>query len=149
MEADRVSAAGAQAVFFHLKLIEEHADRRPFAVEGGDASRIEMRAAAGDDFPVGLVDRPCLFVGALGAERIEDIGNGDDARLDRYLFAGKALRVAGAVPFFMVATDDGGGDARKLGGTVAQDRNADRHMLAHLLDLVRLRVNAVFVVVQC
>ena len=60
MEPDRVSTAGAQA-FFHLKLFEEHTDRRPFAVEGGDASRIEMRAAAGDDFPVALsIGHACL-----------------------------------------------------------------------------------------
>ncbi len=81
--------------------------------------RVEMGALALDDDATGLVEGESGFVDALAGQGIEDVGQGHQAGGDRDVVAGQTVRVAAAIPFFMVRAGDQLGDGEKadrLGG---------------------------------
>ncbi len=79
----------------------------PFSTrEGGDYAGIELAAGLGDD----LFDRPSprnrAPIRSIARHRIERVGDGEDPGAERNLSFRKAIRVTGAVPAFVVRTDD-------------------------------------------
>ncbi len=81
-----------------------------------------MRAGERDDLAVRLFDRPGALVGALGAERVEYVGDGDDTGFDRDIGAGELVGIAGAVPALVVALSDQLGGANDLGRACSRMR---------------------------
>ena len=81
-------------------LLEEH-DRhikdRLFRV-----IKIEVFARLFRQIGAGPFVRPCLLVGALGGERIVDIGHRENARCERNLFARQTVGIARSVKSLMV-----------------------------------------------
>ena len=68
----------------------------------------------------GVLERERGAVDAVAGERVEDVGDRDDAPLDRDLLAGEAARVAAAVPLLVVAERDRRGHVEDRGGGAAQ-----------------------------
>ena len=71
--------------------------------------RIEVVPALLPDELEDFVERPGLLVAPVGAERVEHVGKGGDASVERDLLALETERVSCAVPFLvMIAGDDAG-----------------------------------------
>src|SRR6202022_77181 len=83
--------------------------------------RGELPARLGADFFEDPVPRACASIGPVAAHRLEGIAGMDDARLDRDLLAAEPVRVATAIPSFMLRADDGRMRPRK--GTEATMRS--------------------------
>ena len=83
-----------------IQVVEQHVDRPGF----------EMQAALlfhqVDDFRQG----PGRSIAALASKGIEDVGHGGEPSIDMNILAALAVRIAAAVPLFvMVPGDDGSG----------------------------------------
>src|SRR5438045_2254186 len=63
---------------------------------------IELAAALLFDFGDGLSYGPRFFVGPVVCQSIEHIGYGHDAPFNRNCLTRKAVRIAGAIPSFVV-----------------------------------------------
>ena len=61
----------------------------------------------------------------------KDIGDGDDSRLERDLFAGKPVWIATAVPPFVMAEGDEGRDLEDGCATVDEECVAEPCVLLH------------------
>lgn len=72
------------------------------------AGRMEMPSLLRLKIFNGFLNRPGVFVRALGRERVEDIGHGHDARRQGDGLAGQAVGIALAVEFFVMAIGDDG-----------------------------------------
>src|SRR5690554_4286436 len=103
-------------------------DRIPVVLEGLDAGRVEMGAAAGDDFRIGLFNGPGRLVGTFGAESVEHIGEGDYAGLDRNVGPGQAIGIARAIPALVVTLGNEFGCADQIGRAAFQDAGANGHV---------------------
>src|SRR5205085_7840410 len=68
-------------------------------------------------------------VGARRGERVEDVGHGDNARLEWDGLAGQSVGIAGAVPAFVMMADHARGVGEELEG--GDDLRADDGMRAH------------------
>jgi hypothetical protein len=94
--------------------------------EGVEAPGVEVGAAAGIEVAQGAVGRPRRPVGAVGGERVPDVGHGHDAGGQRDL-AGKAVGVAAAVVALVVLADHLEGFAERWGAP--DDVGADDRVL--------------------
>src|SRR5882762_10297485 len=72
------------------------------ADEGCDEAGIELGAGAALEFREGLIGGAALFVTAVAGNGVVGIGDGDDARAERNLFAGEGFGVAGAIEKFVM-----------------------------------------------
>ena len=80
--------------------------------------RVELPAAKARDEVEGFIDRTGRRIGPTVGHGVEDVGQGDDSGASRDVLALELLRVAGAVPPFVVAAGDFLGDA-ELGDLAA------------------------------
>ncbi len=87
------------------------ADQR--ALECGEAGRIERRADHLVHDVEGAFDGHGAAVGAVGGERVEDVGDGDDAGLEIDVVALQAARIALAVEPLVMGAGDCGRDRRR------------------------------------
>ncbi|KAI1691637.1 hypothetical protein Ddc_24113 [Ditylenchus destructor] len=78
-----------------------------------------------------LLDRPGRLVGTNAGQRVEDVGDRDDAGLDGNRVARQSFRIAAAVPLLVVRQRDAPRHAQQTAGVLAQDLRADRGMAAH------------------
>src|SRR5690625_4480529 len=92
---------------------------------------VEQRAAMGLEVVEGLVHRPGALVRALGDQRVEHVGNRDDACFHRDGVAAQAGRIAAAVVAFLVVQRDGGAELDETVLAAAEQLVADLGMLAH------------------
>src|SRR5439155_13462100 len=67
---------------------------------------IEVRSSTAFQGRIRLFVGERLLVGARAGQRVEDIGHGADPAVERDPFSFQAIRVAAAVPFFMMREDD-------------------------------------------
>ncbi len=72
------------------------------AVESLDDVRVELGTGAGVDHGHRLFFGERVAVGAVGHERVVDVGNGDDSRGNRDVIAGQSVWIAAAVPALVV-----------------------------------------------
>src|SRR6185437_890102 len=79
------------------KLADHRFDCGAIGQEGVDARRIEMPAALRLEEVDALVEVPRTLVRTLRYQRVEHVGDGDDARNERNIFAVQAVRIAGTV----------------------------------------------------
>ena len=84
--------------------------------------------------------RKSRFVGPRGAQRIVDVRHLYDARGERDGLAAELIRVAGAIPFFVVAQRDFG--AHLKAWRRVQDPPAVGSMLIHLGALIGIQAAA-------
>src|SRR5262249_26544411 len=128
VSAQRRSAGGTQgrsSVHIGLRRREcfdqadEDAHRVLVEREPGRRREVLERGGVGQSRTIGPVRR----------ERVVDIRDGDDARAERNLVAGQAVRVAGAVPPLVVVTDHQGAAREEI--ERRDDLRADQRMLAH------------------
>ena len=75
---------------------------RQVLLEAAHRIRVEVAAAIVDDMGHRVFDLPRPLVGAARAQRVKDVGNGDDAPSLRDARAGEAGRIAAAVPLLVV-----------------------------------------------
>src|SRR5439155_25139369 len=68
--------------------------------------RIELRIGTAPDLLTRRVDQEAAAVGAVARHRVERVTDCEDARAKRDAIALESVRVAHAVPAFMVVTDD-------------------------------------------
>src|SRR6266851_366929 len=92
----------------------ERLDHRRVELQPGEASHLANRVWHG---PRRLV-RP--FMG----ERVEDIGDRDDAAAERYLVACESVRIAGSVPPFVVGPGDLLGELQERRGASGENSGA-------------------------
>src|SRR3712207_6573444 len=78
------------------------------AAEGFDDARVELDAGVGVEFGERLVVGAAGAVDAVARDGVEGVGDGEDARVQVYLVALEAERVAAAVPLLVVLRDDPG-----------------------------------------
>src|SRR5215210_7164851 len=91
--------------------------------EGSDDSGIELRSCLRDDLVDGCRPGCGLAVRPVARDRVERVGDREDAGRKRYLVAHQAVRVATAVPAFMVGADD-------LRAVAAKKGRVPDHLLA-------------------
>src|SRR3569623_555324 len=91
-----------------------------------------MRTAETDDLGPRPVERPGGLVAAHGAECVEDVGDGDDPRLDGNVVAREVLRIARAVPLLVVPQRNQLSYADEVGRAILEDISANTAVLAHL-----------------
>src|SRR5579883_2587231 len=108
--------------------------------EGGKDARVEMprwiyAAVAFENAAARFLVGEARLVGAWRAERVVDIGDGDDACRERNCLAAQAGRIAGPIPFLVMATGDIGRHGEPRRG--AKDFVAIGRMAAHLAPLRR------------
>src|SRR5947207_7328485 len=88
------------------ELVEDRLDPRAVRKERIHAARIEMATALSLQVFDALVERPRFLVGPLRNERVEYVGDGDDARNQRNVFGVQAVGISGAIVFFVVPERD-------------------------------------------
>src|SRR6202171_2686615 len=91
--------------------------------------RAELPARLGADFFEDPVPRACASIGPVAAHRLEGIAGMDDARLDGDLLAAEPVRVATAIPSFMLRADDGADAAKE--GDRGDDAFTNHRMFPH------------------
>ena len=94
---------------------------------------VELRAGAAFEFGHGFLSGAALLVCAVGRDRVVGVGDGHDARTERYLVAVHAVGIAGAIEIFVVMADDPA-DARD-GAQRLQNFRAEGYVLFHRLPL--------------
>ena len=70
--------------------------------EGGDNFRIKMRSALAKDYPARRWMAQRLLVAPIRCKRVVDVGQGKDARRQRYALSLETVGISAAVPFLMV-----------------------------------------------
>ena len=96
--------------------------------------RVELRAGAALDLGQRLVTAQRRPVGPVARHRVERVGDGEHARLERDLLAGLAGRIAVPVPALVVVEHVR--DRLAQGRHAQQDPRADLRVLADLRELV-------------
>src|SRR5437660_11032144 len=81
------------------------------------------------------VARERRTIGARRGERVEDVGHGDDARLERDGLPGQSVGIAGAVPALVVMSDHARDGGEELEGV--DDLRADDGIVVYVLALLR------------
>ena len=79
----------------------------PGALVSGYDLRVELSAAAAQDFFIGLFDTEQGRVGAWRRHRIQTVGQGDNACPDGDILARQTVRITAAIPPLVVVANDG------------------------------------------
>ena len=71
-----------------------------------DDARVELLAGVGFDLVHGFLEGHRFLVARLARNRVEDFADRDDPRFERNLFSCDSVRVASAVPAFVMVLDE-------------------------------------------
>ena len=74
--------------------------------EGFHDDRVELSTRLSLDFNAGHFGVPRGLIGSFARQGVEDVGNGYDARFNRYLISTETVRVASSIESFVVACCD-------------------------------------------
>ena len=121
---------GQGAVFVGVDFLDTE-DFRQGAPESVDQRRVEMLAGLLVEVLQGFLDRYCVLVRADRNERIEDIGDGNNPSFERDVLAFELLRIAAAVPLFVVGEGDDARGFEQLVVVLADDFGAHDWVLVH------------------
>ena len=104
--------------------------------EGLGDRGVETRAGLAEHLAHGGLDRPRVLVGTPVRERVEDVGDSDDAAGQRDRRGREPVRIAAAVPALVVGERDLLGHHQQLVGAAREDPRADRRVQLHRRELL-------------